>query len=305
MTSNEVTKSDRGLAIGWTLCIMSGLILGSAGLRTSPASACWDGFFAQHEQVTVYGGDTEWSPDRVRELALWVPRLQALIGQRAMDVYFDNADVDELGSVEFPEGHYDVLFRLLAQKFGVSQAEQRAAMAIEIAPLTIQIAATRDRARAEALVDRLMARDQSDDELEAIDGVHGFFEAGGFPADNASFHVVEKTGDDGAPVYQVLAGAFLVVPRPIRRSRSCGLRSSSMASFAGSKGSTARLLDCLRGALHERTLVARVLREQTRRTGRTHGFSDKIHLSVVTFGRPIIFSLDRAWCRGSPSTGPP
>ena len=91
----------------------------------------------------------------------------------------------------------------------MSRAEQRAAMAIEIAPLTIQVAATRERARAEALVDRLMARDQSDEELEAIYGVHGFFEAGGFPADNASFHVVEKIGDDGAPVFQVLAGAFL------------------------------------------------------------------------------------------------
>ena len=116
----------------------------------------------------------------------------------------------------YPDGTMDRLFRVLARELGVSPAERRAALGATSGAHTVQVAASRDRAAAEALAERL-----------ADQGEHGFYEAGGFPALNATAHVVEGVDASGAPVYRVFVGAFLEgadAERVASRLRAAGRR---------------------------------------------------------------------------------
>lgn len=175
----------------------------------SPASAeaCWDGYAAVYGNVTVQGGDTEWSPENARELALWLPRLNALVGEEPLEVMFGSAYVRD-AEIEYPHGRFDLLFARVARKLELERPARRAAMQVGFNALTVQVGATRDRASAEALADRLM---QSDPGYSSgsFAAAHGFYEAGGFPADNSSLHVIETADDQGVPVFRVVVGAFL------------------------------------------------------------------------------------------------
>ena len=69
----------------------------------------------------------------------------------------------------------------------------------------MQIAAVRDRARADALADRLNDLGRPDGPL----GAAGMYDAGGFPAANPTVHVVSEEDANGRPVYRLVTGTFL------------------------------------------------------------------------------------------------
>ncbi|MFK7999931.1 MAG: SPOR domain-containing protein [Polyangiales bacterium] len=175
----------------------------------SPPStqACWDGYAAVYGNVTVQGGDTEWSPENARELAIWLPRLNALVGEEPLEVVFGSAYVRD-AEIEYPRGRFDLLFARVARKLELERPARRAAMRVGFEALTVQVGATRDRASAEALADRLMQSDPGYT-TGTFAAAHGFYEAGGFPADNSSVHVIESTDARGVPVFRVVVGAFL------------------------------------------------------------------------------------------------
>ncbi|MFT5357307.1 MAG: hypothetical protein ACI9KE_004541 [Polyangiales bacterium] len=178
-------------------------------LSPPSASACWDGYAAVYGNVTVQGGDTEWSPENARELAIWLPRLSAIIGEEQLEVAFGSAFVRD-AEIDYPAGRFDLLFARVARKLGLERQARRAAMQIGFDALTVQVGATRDRASADALAERLM---QSDPGYSSgsFAAEHGFYEAGGFPADNSSLHVLETTDAQGAPVFRVVVGAFMTM----------------------------------------------------------------------------------------------
>lgn len=175
------------------------------GLCTSPAFACWDGYAASYGRVTVMGGDMVWDAKKAELLARWLPRIDAIVpAGETLEVYFTEAALSGGRTVEFPAERYDVLFSRLAGAIGTSASDRRTAMNAAREAMTIQIAATRDRARADALVASL-----SDMDDEHAVQAHGFYEAGGFPAFNPAVHVITRREADGSEVHQVVVGAFV------------------------------------------------------------------------------------------------
>ncbi|MEM9194761.1 MAG: SPOR domain-containing protein [Myxococcota bacterium] len=194
--------SIQGTGLVRSAVVHVGLILATS-LVAVPAAACWDGYSASHGNIHVMGSNTEWSPDLAQKLALWLPRLEVLLGEQEMAVYFNQADLEQ-GSVAFPPGRFDVLFARTARLLGTPRTERRAALRQGGSPLTIQIAATRDRDRADALVRRFET--EWEDQMYEL---HGFYEAGGFPSNNPAVHLLTRQDDDGNDVYQVVVGAFI------------------------------------------------------------------------------------------------
>lgn len=175
------------------------------GLFSSPAFACWDGYAASYGRVTVMGPDIVWDAKKADLLARWLPRIDALVpAGETLEVYFTEAALSGGRTVEFPAERYDVLFARLAGLVGSSASDRRAAMNAAREAVTIQIAATRDRASADALAASL-----SDMDDENAVQAHGFYEAGGFPAFNPAVHVITRHEADGSEVYQVVVGAFV------------------------------------------------------------------------------------------------
>ena len=178
-----------------------------------PAAACWDGYAAVYKDLVLQGGDTEWSPETARKLALWMPRIQALVADEGAEIYMGSAYIRDR-ELSYPEGDFEALFAVLVDELDIDAAGRRAAMGEGNTALTVQVAATRNRARAEALVHRLLhehpaAQLDADPELLSLFDPHGFYEAGGFPADNSAMHIMERLDDDGTTVYQVVVGAFM------------------------------------------------------------------------------------------------
>lgn len=180
-----------------------GLCLLICVLIAPSAQACSAGY----GNVTVQGGDTEWRPEHARQLAVWLPRLNALVGEEELEITFGSAYVRD-AEIEYPAGRLDLLFARVARKLECDRATRRAAMQVSAHARTVQVGATRDRASAEALADRLMQSDPGYS-TGAFAAAHGFYEAGGFPAENSSLHVIETTDSEGDLVFRVVVGAFL------------------------------------------------------------------------------------------------
>lgn len=168
----------------------------------STARACWDGYSVQTDDgIHFTGGDEAWSPERAVELASWALRFHALLGADGTlesEFGWGEAAIGER-TIEFHgEASPAHVFATVASALGISRAERARLLAIEAHPYTVQVAASTDRARAEALASHL-----SEGTLPM-----GFYAAGGFPADNPEAHVIEADVN-GAHVYRVVIGAFL------------------------------------------------------------------------------------------------
>lgn len=175
-----------------------------ACLAPARAFACWDGFYVQAERVSFTGeGVEDWSPAQVRALATWTRRLQALVGpggEVEADMGYASVCVAaRCSEAAARSSRPDELFATVATALGASWRARSLALRVTAAPYSVQVAAVRDRAQAEALATRLS-------ELELP---HGFVEIGGFPADNREAHVLDAVDATGRPVYRVVVGAFL------------------------------------------------------------------------------------------------
>ncbi len=167
-------------------------------LVPSPAVACWDGTYAALGDVELMDGEEGWSADRAVELATWLGRIDALLPDGAV-VMVEHGYV----SVQLPDGttlepgwdggSLAGLFEVVAATLGAPPERVRAARALTTPVFTVQAGAFNTRGAAERLAATL-----------SDVGEHGFFETGGFPADNPTAHVIE---DGGA--YHVVVGAFV------------------------------------------------------------------------------------------------
>lgn len=168
----------------------------------STAHACWDGYAVQTDDGIYFtGGDEAWSPERAVELASWALRLRALLGAEGTlesEFGWGEAAVGERTIELRGDASPAHVFSTVASALGISRAERARLLAIDAHPYTVQVAASADRARAEALAAQL-----SEATLPM-----GFYEAGGFPAENPEAHVIEADVH-GARVYRVVVGAFL------------------------------------------------------------------------------------------------
>lgn len=172
------------------------------------AEACWDGYLANvGERVTLAGYDETWSVERAREVATWGARIDGLLPDGAKleawlgFVTLDAATVDDAdASFRWDGASYAALFDQVAARLHSPWVVAHSARARTATVYTVQVGANADEAIAEAFA----ARTQ-DMHL----GEHGFYEAGGFPNDNPTVHVVAATSPAGRPVYRVVVGAFL------------------------------------------------------------------------------------------------
>ncbi len=181
------------------------LVAFSLSVLTSNARACFDGHVASYGKVELTGGEDVWQAERANYLGEWLPRIDAIIPEgQSVEVFYGEADVDG-GTIAFPPGRMDILFRRLARHYDTPRSERRAALQIGARVQTIQIASTRDYEAALAMAHRLSEAILQTD-VDA--NLHGFYEAGGFPADNNPVHVVESEVR-GETVYRVVIGAFL------------------------------------------------------------------------------------------------
>ena len=183
------------------------LVLGLIAMlwTAGPARACWDGEALTVGDVTYTGGHVGWDPDRARELATWLTRIDALLGPEAqLEVYWDGAVLQDprRGVVEWERDGRSLaaLFREVALHSGASPEEVRRARTLAASPVTVQVAAVSDRARAEQLAERITGSGA---------GEHGYYETGGFPADNPTAHVVTGADARGRTVHRVVVGAFV------------------------------------------------------------------------------------------------
>ena len=176
--------------------------LSLAACLPSRARACWDGFYAQVGDVSQMGGDTRWDLDAVRERARWLGRIDALLPDGAsvtsewgyVTVSVDGHDTD----FEWQNGQYLTLFREVARVVGATPADVRRALRTETALYVVQAAAFREADDAATYAAHVSDRAEAS---------HGFYEAGGFPADNPEAHVV--TVQAPGKTHRVYVGAFV------------------------------------------------------------------------------------------------
>lgn len=187
--------------------------LAFASLVAAPrAQACWDGYSAFVGRVSLsVPDDAEWSPPLAREVALWGSRIDALLppGTR-LDSELGSVTYCKMGadgqcSESLAEPPYGVdplptLFGKTALLTHASSKQISRIMALTVAPLTVQVFASKSASRAEALAASIDAAGAGD---------HGFMNVGGFPANNPTAHVVAGKDASGAPIHRVLVGAFL------------------------------------------------------------------------------------------------
>lgn len=169
-----------------------------------PAFACWDGFHAHTDRVTFTGeGDEAWSAEQVRDLANWTRRFEVLLGADGTlesDMGYGSVCIGERCSeVVVRSMRPQALFSAVATALHVPWMARAAALGVDATPYAVQVAASRDRAAADALAAR----------LSGLDLPMGFVEIGGFPADNPEAHVIDGVDGAGLPVYRIVVGAFL------------------------------------------------------------------------------------------------
>lgn len=189
---------------------LAAALLVATAIATVPtdARACWDGFAVTTERVTLLVPTAvTWSPEHARHWATWAARIEALIpADQTLDVTFGDLQIcdvatDACTTVERTWDDDDgfTLFELVADAVAADRKTIARARRTDAAPLTVQVAASRDLGAAHQLAARINAA-----ELE----LGGFLDVGGFPAMNAYAHVVESSGSDH-DTYHVVVGAFL------------------------------------------------------------------------------------------------
>lgn len=203
-----------------------GLLLAALASAPSAAAACWDGFSVRTPHLTMAGGDDQWRPERARRIAKWAPRVEALLATAGVtaEVYWGQVVLSDGTRLGIRHDRLDRLFVELARHLRVMPEARRRALA---APrgLTVQVAASRDRGRAEALAARLNDRDH----LDGPAGAHGAYEAGGFPATNDTVHVITEPDARDRPVHRVIVGVFLDRERAEEVAREVSARSGTRA----------------------------------------------------------------------------
>jgi hypothetical protein len=174
-------------------------------LPTSGARACWDGFHARVGAVEESGGRLCWSEREVRERALWLGRIDALLPSGASVVVTPGLARVTLGSrvseVAWAEGRYASLFRAVARALGASADDVLRARGEETPVYVVEVASFGGEEPARSYAAALTA-----------DGVApGFVEVGpgaSSPAsEGASAPVVHVEPRDGG--YAVYVGAFV------------------------------------------------------------------------------------------------
>ncbi|MEM7606144.1 MAG: hypothetical protein AAF411_12385 [Myxococcota bacterium] len=174
------------------------------------AHACFDGYVAVAGDVMVQAADDQWSARRARQLATWLPRIDALSGD-TVEIYYSSAYLADGTELTYAPDHFDELFETMATHLNVADAERLAAKSLETRALTVEVASFRRRADAREYARALLARLDGDED-EAMDVAYGslagFYEAGGFPSNNPPIHVVPGR-DRGRRIHRVVVGAFL------------------------------------------------------------------------------------------------
>jgi hypothetical protein len=155
--------------------------------------------------------DDAWSPALVRDVALWGTRIDALLPAGTQleselgSVTFcktlpDGACGDVVNELPYCADELPTLFGKMAVVTHGRGREIRRIMALTVSVLTVQVFASKSESRASAVA-------------AAIDpegaGESGFITVGGFPANNASAHVVASKDAVGSPIHRVFVGAFL------------------------------------------------------------------------------------------------
>ena len=174
-----------------------------AVLPRATAHACWDGYAVRQGDIAFTGGDETWDAASARDLATWTLRLQALLGPTGTveaefgfgEACIGDRCVELTGHAHTPRALFDDVARALA----IPAAQRAAALRITAEPYAVQVAATHDGAAAETLAARISQGDLP----------IGFYEAGGFPADNPEAHVVKAHDASGAVIFRVVVGAFV------------------------------------------------------------------------------------------------
>lgn len=183
-------------------------------LPARSANACWDGVYADTGRMRLLqADDAPWSPERVRHVARWVARIEALLPARSsLSVEHGQVELcgaegsEDFGCVEPDDGwrggDLEALFTLVADLVDADEGQRARARSLNGQALTVQVAVSRYADRAAAFADELQQR-LGDEPL------FGFVEVGGFPADNRFAHVIDVSTGASAPRHRVVVGAFL------------------------------------------------------------------------------------------------
>lgn len=182
--------------------LFSAVALGLALSVPSNASACWDGFYARVGNVDEMGDDTSWDEATLRHHATWLGRVNALLSNDTTVASQHGFVTLTVGgkSHEFTwnDGNYATLFDLVARNVGASNTDIERAKRVETPVYVVQAGAFVNESRAHTWAQSLSQGDVAE---------HGFFQAGGFPADNPEAHVV--TISNGRKLHRVYVGAFV------------------------------------------------------------------------------------------------
>lgn len=177
-------------------------LLGTFLVSTTPARACWDGFYARVGDVEQMGGDDQWDIEAVRLRATWLGRIDALLPVDGHVMIEHGYVTIEANGVthdrEWTDGRYLTLFRDVALAVGASPATIQHARSVATPVYVVQTGSFLDAPLAQTEARAISDRD---------DVLHGFLEAGGFPADNPEAHVV--TVASARQLHRVYVGAFV------------------------------------------------------------------------------------------------
>lgn len=208
-------------------------LLCGVGLLASPqrAWACYDGYYARvgdsaTATVELHGTNPEWDLATARRLGVWLARMAMLVppgdrvvldGDIAVHVAPERKAPGDspwplsLGNARPLAGTFEVL----AAHYNTPKALVQRARQHQPKLLTVQLGAFRDRAAAQAFARR------AHDGLKVRPGtLHGYYEAGAFPAENDPFHIIEA--EDKPGMWRVIVGAFLSAKDAQRAQRALG-----------------------------------------------------------------------------------
>lgn len=198
-----------------------------------PASACWDGFSAGTENVSILqAGDSDWHAGTARKLAEWLPRIGGLLpsgtrlesDQGFVSVY-PLAGGPAIAETRWTNGDLPTLFDAVVRVTPGARARVNAGRAVT--PLTVQVLAVSKRDQAERFAKELNERNSS----EGLDVSPGFYSAGGFPSLHPIAHVLDTETD---ALWRVVVGAYLDGPSAQTAVSSLRSRSGRSRSSLGS-----------------------------------------------------------------------